>query len=127
MINDIDVFVADFKQWWDSFVGKSEESGSWDCLVCPGQNGLISILACLAWWFGKEGCSERWEQTISDVLAAFGTIERSGNLRQVIFVLWCCLTPLLANTRNHLWKMTVLQRRHVSGARMPALVFIAVN
>ena len=56
-------------------------SGPWDTLICPGQNGLISVLACLSWWFEEEHSSDRWREAVSDVLWVLHGIEQSGELR----------------------------------------------
>ncbi len=46
--------------------------GDWDCLKKTGQNGFVSVLACLAWWGeamngepSSELCSE-WETALEE-------------------------------------------------------------
>lgn len=45
-------------------------TGSWTKLQFPRQNGLLSILACLYWWFIRleiAGGTANWAQAVKDV------------------------------------------------------------
>ncbi|EEB97225.1 hypothetical protein MPER_03502 [Moniliophthora perniciosa FA553] len=69
--------------WWDSMMPSwrtqnqdghwaQTGEGDWGILHCPGQNGLLSVLACLRWWLIAEGgeveqASELWRYLFSDV------------------------------------------------------------
>ncbi|KAJ3819153.1 hypothetical protein F5880DRAFT_1452038, partial [Lentinula raphanica] len=47
-----------------------EVKGSWTKLRFPGQNGLLSIVACLHWWYDLEDRSqgiEDWLEAVQDV------------------------------------------------------------
>ncbi|KAL1698449.1 hypothetical protein EV121DRAFT_297180 [Schizophyllum commune] len=56
-----DKFREDMKAWWHAInpdwrprstsfsLGRGE--GDWSKLFCPGQNGLISVVKCLKWWW----------------------------------------------------------------------------
>ncbi|EEB88825.1 hypothetical protein MPER_13160 [Moniliophthora perniciosa FA553] len=69
--------------WWDSMMPSwrtrdengcwaQTGEGDWGVLCCPGQNGLLSVLACLRWWLIAEGgdvenASALWRSLFSDV------------------------------------------------------------
>ncbi|KAF8215249.1 hypothetical protein K438DRAFT_1562090 [Mycena galopus ATCC 62051] len=67
-------------QWWKCWTainpswrwvnGKlvMEGEGEWASLKCPGQNGLLNVLACLKWWgaaLNRE--SAEWLEAVRDV------------------------------------------------------------
>ncbi|KIK53126.1 hypothetical protein GYMLUDRAFT_142541, partial [Collybiopsis luxurians FD-317 M1] len=60
--NTIEDFSNSVIKWWDALnpawrictaegVLMQEGSGDWDKLDASGRNGLLSVLACLLWWY----------------------------------------------------------------------------
>ncbi|KAK0499316.1 hypothetical protein EDD18DRAFT_1349495 [Armillaria luteobubalina] len=88
-LGDRDIFAQSWWRWWrqmqpDSHgVGEGEgpvsvesrcDSGEWDKMDKPGQNGLYSVVASLAWW-GESvshniGAWKEWCAAVDDVLWA---------------------------------------------------------
>ncbi|KAJ7840612.1 hypothetical protein B0H14DRAFT_2360567 [Mycena olivaceomarginata] len=79
-------FSDQWWQWWtrinpewrvvDGALVK-EGDGDWEELRCPGQNGLLNVLACLKWWrnaLGRE--TEDWLDAVRDVAWALSQMQR---------------------------------------------------
>ncbi|KAF8205186.1 hypothetical protein K438DRAFT_1529246, partial [Mycena galopus ATCC 62051] len=75
---EIEIFAAQWWTWWTAINpswrhvidGKPvmEGEGSWASLKCPGQNGLLNVLACLKWWGAAlNGESAEWLEAMRDV------------------------------------------------------------
>ena len=99
-IKNLESFVSEFWFWWSGLnppwrqhdesgklIINGRGEGPWECLVCLGQNGPISVLACLSWWFGGKGLSDRWKDAVRDVLWALCSMEQSGELRYIRILL----------------------------------------
>ncbi|KAK7045901.1 SERTA domain-containing protein 3 [Paramarasmius palmivorus] len=93
-----DVEVSGFGQrvvlWWNSMMpgwrtrsadGHWERSGEgdWGALRCPGQNGLLSIMACLRWWLIKDSkasvreADSSWQALFADVCWVMEELRKS--------------------------------------------------
>ncbi|TDL13352.1 hypothetical protein BD410DRAFT_682912, partial [Rickenella mellea] len=79
-IHDIAKFAEGWWKWWvalqpdwrtvsDDGHPRISGSGSWEVLRKPGRNGILSVLATLAWWRHKLGDSATsdWESAAIDV------------------------------------------------------------
>ncbi|KIY53323.1 hypothetical protein FISHEDRAFT_13679, partial [Fistulina hepatica ATCC 64428] len=79
---DHDKFGAAVIKWWnalnpswrvrDAASGTLIQTGipdGWDSLDCGGPNGLLSVLACLAWWHDLNGgnATPQWVKIVEDV------------------------------------------------------------
>lgn len=81
-IESVEGFSKEVRTYWESIspewrhngvtgVMNRSTSGGWSKMRCPGQNGLLSILACLRWWYMHEdlpGGSDSWKEMVSDVI-----------------------------------------------------------
>ncbi|KAF8193117.1 hypothetical protein K438DRAFT_1589591 [Mycena galopus ATCC 62051] len=74
----IESFAVQWWKWWATINpswrrvvdGKlvKEGEGPWASLKCPGQNGLLNVLACLKWWGAAlNGVSGEWLEAVKDV------------------------------------------------------------
>jgi hypothetical protein len=60
-----------------------ESRGDWGTLVCPGNNGIYSVLAYLSWWLRKHPgftgdcsvASSEWKTLVSDVIWVMDDIQ----------------------------------------------------
>ncbi|KAJ7050234.1 hypothetical protein C8F01DRAFT_1001054 [Mycena amicta] len=90
------------KEWW-SWWGKSQPSWrkvkdgrpartkadgrSWEGLVVPGLNGMISVVASLYWWGcvlaeKNQGMSQDWKDAVEDVIWVVNGLVESGEQPQ---------------------------------------------
>ncbi|KAJ7694011.1 hypothetical protein B0H14DRAFT_2651204 [Mycena olivaceomarginata] len=73
-----DVLPQSFSdQWWQWWTRINPEC-DWEELRCPGQNGLLNVLACLKWWrnaLGRE--TEDWLDAMRDVAWALSQMQRA--------------------------------------------------
>ncbi|KAJ7681051.1 hypothetical protein DFH06DRAFT_948515, partial [Mycena polygramma] len=72
-------FPKEWWSWWKDINPKWQLSGgelvrdgggSWDALICPGQNGFLNVLVCLKWWrvaLGTSGDRTDWLRAVDDV------------------------------------------------------------
>lgn len=74
---------ADFRKWWDGMQpgwrirdkdgnwDRGSYEGDWGNMVCPGRNGMLSVVATLSWWGRKVLASEhggkKWKVMVDDV------------------------------------------------------------
>lgn len=81
---DADEFGTELIEWWKSLNPSwresnedgefiQEGSGEWDDLLVKGRNGLLTILACLLWWYDLEegfgdDTRDAWDAMVADVL-----------------------------------------------------------
>lgn len=81
--DDADEFGTDLIEWWKilnpswretnedgEFI--QEGAGDWDQLVVRGRNGLLSVLACMLWWYDLEegfdqDTEDAWNAMVADV------------------------------------------------------------
>jgi hypothetical protein len=86
-ISDIGIFEEGWWKWWTGlqptwrgiWKGRAgtppPEDGSWEKLVMPGQNRMLSVVATLYWWGyaekerGLVETSAGWEEAAKDVLS----------------------------------------------------------
>ncbi|KAK0444175.1 hypothetical protein EV421DRAFT_1709633, partial [Armillaria borealis] len=92
-LGDRDVFTEAWWRWWRQIqpesrgVGEGEgpvpvasrvDTGEWDQMDKPGQNGLYSVVASLAWWgetmLHNATAREEWCVAVDDVCWALGCL-----------------------------------------------------
>lgn len=100
-ITNLDEFVASYRSWFDALnpswrtknnVGRwvASGSGAWDNFSKPGPNGMLSILACLKWWFDKEvllgiEVTDGWVEAVADLIWVLrGLIEAASKLTRYV-------------------------------------------
>ncbi|KAL1658893.1 hypothetical protein GGF50DRAFT_66368, partial [Schizophyllum commune] len=91
-----DQFCVDMKKWWHALNPPwrartsafalnrdGDGDGDWSSLYCVGQNGLISLIVCLKWWWEmlddedveeQEGDREEWCEAVEDVAWVLGRV-----------------------------------------------------
>ncbi len=88
------IFTDNVWSWWSSInpswrlrdekgrlVVGAGGSGPWEELLRPGQNGLVSVLVCLMWWFRKDGETAGWKEIVKDVLWVMQQVHQSASSR----------------------------------------------
>ncbi|KAL1725058.1 hypothetical protein EV714DRAFT_240257 [Schizophyllum commune] len=87
-----DKFRLDMRTWWarinptwhtsptaaGAAFALRRVDGDWSCMLCTGQNGLISVVKCMKWWWEmigevdeQPGDRDEWRAAAADVAWAF--------------------------------------------------------
>ena len=87
-----DRFRLDMRTWWarinptwrtsptaaGAAFALRRVDGDWSCMLCTGQNGLISVVKCMKWWWEmigevdeQPGDRDKWRAAAADVAWAF--------------------------------------------------------
>lgn len=84
-LKNLEAFQNNFWTWWMSLqpdwrrvegskVLERRGEEDWDVLQCPGQNGVLSVIAALFFWgleaVGSGSAEEAWDVVVDDVLYA---------------------------------------------------------
>ncbi|PPQ85848.1 hypothetical protein CVT24_005439 [Panaeolus cyanescens] len=89
-IPDVKAFGKEFNEWWldlqpawrvvNGKLNWKEVDGNWECLRCPGVNGLLSIVAVLFYWglvaYPKGGTRLPWLLAMEDVTIALKKLKK---------------------------------------------------
>ncbi|KJA12644.1 hypothetical protein HYPSUDRAFT_152312 [Hypholoma sublateritium FD-334 SS-4] len=88
-IKNVDKFAGEFDTWWrglqpdwrldDASNLLRRDGDDWECLRCPGVNGLLSVLAALFFWgcHAQRGAAPfkvRWLTALRDVSYVIGRL-----------------------------------------------------
>jgi hypothetical protein len=87
-ISSLKEYESEFNGWWKNLqptwrisngkVDKAVSQGDWDCLRCPGVNGVISVVVALFYWGlasdGKLARRKAWIAAVEDCVTVFSLL-----------------------------------------------------
>jgi hypothetical protein len=87
-ISSLEDYESEFYGWWKNLqptwrisngkVDKAVSRGDWDCLRCPGVNGVISVVVALFYWGlasdGKLAHRKAWITAVEDCVTVFSLL-----------------------------------------------------